>query len=202
MRTLLLYTNLLLVFIASSSCYASEPYLAKNRVAYVAKVLQAFSKTKILNIQNTYSYINVVERNNCRSSMSDLKAECLLSFAKDNCRETGSGESKDNCELYSDIIIVNKLSENAFITRSERYRMLKNSNSDFRTAVAGRLRQEYARIVTHFSLTEGSECDNEDFECLAKGLDQFCLDYTNRESLSWQYCMSASLWFIGISKED
>jgi hypothetical protein len=201
-RTLLFCFNLLWILIIGSTCYASETYLRENRVAYVSKVLQAFGKTKIHDIHNTYSYINVVERNNCRSNLSDLKAECLLSFAKENCTEAGSVESKDNCELYSDIIIVNKLSENVFVTRSERYRMLKNSSKDFRTAMAGRLQQEYSRLVTHFSLTEGSDCDNEDFECLGKGLDQFCLDYTNRESLSWQYCMSASLWFIGTSKDD
>ena len=186
----------------SSNSYASKPYLEKNRVAYISSVLQAFSETTIHNIFNTHSYINVVERNNCRSSLSDLKTECLLSFAKINCRETGSVESKDNCELYSDVIVVNKLSENTFVNRTERYHMLKNTSDDFRTAMMSRLQQKYARIVTHFSLTGGAECDNADFDCLAKGLDQFCLDYTNTQSLSWQHCMSASLWFIGTSKTD
>ena len=202
MRILFSLINFLIVLMLSSNSYASKPYLEKNRVAYISSVLQAFSETTIHNIFNTHSYINVVERNNCRSSLSDLKTECLLSYAKINCSETGSVESKDNCELYSDVIVVNKLSENTFVNRNERYHMLKNTNDDFRTAMMSRLQQKYARIVTHFSLTEGSDCANEDFDCLAKGLDQFCLDYTNTQSLSWQHCMSASLWFIGTSKRD
>ncbi len=202
MRTILSYVNLLLILMVSFSCYASQPYLEKNRVAYISSVLQAFSETTIHNIYNTYSYINVVENNNCRSRLSDLRTECLLSYARRNCRETTSVELRENCELYSDVIVVNKLSEKAFLDRTERYRMLKNTNDDFRTAMASRLQQKYARIVTHFSLTEGADCNNNDFNCLAKGLDQFCLDYTNTQSLSWQYCMSATLWFIGTSKRD
>ena len=202
MRIVFSYLNLLIILVLSSNSYASKPYLEDNRVAYISKVLQAFSETTIHKIFNTHSYINVVERNNCRSSLSDLRTQCLLSYAQINCRETASIDLKDNCELYSDVIVVNKLSENTFIDRSERYRMLKNTSDDFRTAMTSRLQQKYARIVTHFSLTEGSDCDKDDFECLAQGLDQFCLDYTNTQSLSWQHCMSASLWFIGTSKRD
>jgi len=188
--------------VASSTCYASKPYLDDNRVAYIASVLQAFSNAQLQDIVNTHRYISVVDNNNCRSSLSDLRVQCLLSFANKNCEETRSVELKDNCELYSDIIIVNKLSEKAFIDKTERYRILKNAGYDHRTAIANRLQQKYARIVTQFSLTEAANCDNEDFTCLAKGLDQFCLDYTNSQSLSWQYCTSAMLWFIGTSKKN
>jgi hypothetical protein len=186
----------------SSGSYAEQPYLQQNRVAYITGVLRAFSETKLHDLLNTNSYINVVEKNNCRSSMSDLKVECLLSYARKNCEATASIQLRGSCELYSDIVVVNKLSENVFIKRTERYHMLKNTSDDYRTAMASRLSQKYARIVTTFSLTEGSDCDNADFDCLARGLDQFCLDYTNTQSLSWQYCMSASLWFIGTSKKD
>jgi hypothetical protein len=202
MRTLIAGANLLLILMFSSSCYANKPYLERNRVAYISNVMQAFSETTLHDISNTYSYINIVETNYCRSSLSDLGTECLMSYAKQNCGETGGTDSRASCELYSDVIVVNKLSEKDFIGRSERYRMLKNTSDDFRTAMASRLQQKYARIVTHFSLTEGSDCDNGDFDCLAKGLDQFCLDYTNKQSLSWQHCVSAALWFIGISKRD
>ena len=188
--------------IVSSTCNASKPYLDDNRVDYITSVLQAFSKTKSQDIFNAYRYISVVDNNNCRSSLSDLRVECLLSFADKNCKETSSAELKGRCQLYSDIIIVNKLSEKAFIDRTERYRILKNAGYDHRTAITNRLRQKYARIVTQFSLAEAANCDNEDFQCLAKGLDQFCLDYTNSQSLSWQYCVSATLWFIGTSNNN
>lgn len=208
MRKLPLYINIFLIvsslivssLMISSKSYAEEPYIEKNRVAYISKVLKAFSETPVNKIHNTYSYINVIENNNCRSSLSDLKIECLLSHAKTNCSEIRSEKSRNNCELYSDIIVVNKLSEKIFVNRTERYRMLKNTSYDFRTVMANRLQQKYSRLITEFYLTEGAVCGDEDFECLARKLDQFCLDYTNTKSLSWQYCTSASIWFIGTSK--
>ena len=181
---------------------AVQPYLQENRVAYIEKALKAFQATRLQNIVNTYRYINVVERNNCRSTLSDLKVECLLTFARKNCSTYRKQQARDNCELYSDIIIVNKLSENVFIKRSERYHVTRNTRDDFRTALANRLQQKYGKLVTDFYLTGGSECEIKDLRCLSKGLDQFCLDYTNAKSLSWQYCTSASLWFIGTSKQD
>lgn len=196
---------LVLVMCNHSFSYGSEadqPYLQENRGAYIEKALKAFQETRLQNIINTYRYINVVERNNCRSSLSDLKVECLLSFARKNCSTYGKQKARDNCELYSDIIIVNKLSENAFIKRSERYRVTRHTKEDFRTALTNRLQQKYGKLVTDFYLTAWSECDKDDLSCLAKNLDQFCLDYTNSKSLSWQYCASASLWFIGTSKQD
>lgn len=205
MRMLLLYINALLVLpglSVSTNSYADKPYLQENRVAYASNALQAFSETPVNTILNTYSYINVIENNNCRSSLSDLKVECLLSYAKNNCKETRSVRAKSNCELYSDIIVVNKMSEKIFVNRTERYRMLRNTNYDFRTAMSNRLQQKYSRIVTEYFLKKEADCGDKDFECLARGLDQFCLGYTNTHSLSWQYCMSASLWFIGTSKQE
>lgn len=194
-----LFTILTSVILSPVS-YAEKPYLEQNRLAYISKVLQAFSETEINKILNTYSHINVIENNNCRSSSSDLKVECLLSYARNSCDELPGTRMKDNCELYSDIIVVNKLSEKTFVSRTERYRMLKNTSYDFRTAMSNRLQQKYSRIVTEFFLSKESDCDDKDFKCLAKALDHFCLDYTNTKSLSWQYCMSASIWFIGTSK--
>ena len=185
---------------ASFAASADEPYLKNNRVSYIENVLRSFRQTKLRNIMNTYSYINVVERNNCRSTLSDLKVECLLSFAKKNCSALNGSNNRNNCELYSDIIITNKLSEHVFINRSERYHVTRDSGVDFRTALANRLQQKYGKLVTEFSLAAESDCANDDYSCLAQGLDKFCLGYTNAKSLSWQYCVSASLWLIGTSK--
>lgn len=202
MKKLLYYVSLCLCLTLSANTLAEKPYLEENRAEYISIVLQAFNDTLINDIFNTHSYINVIENNSCRSSLSDLKVECLLSYAKNNCKEIRDAKLKSSCELYSDIIIVNKLSEKTFVSRTERYRMLKNTSYDFRTAMTNRLQQKYSRIVTEFYLTDGADCAEEDFDCLAKSLDRFCLDYTNTHSLSWQYCMSATLWFIGTSKKD
>jgi len=181
--------------------YADKPYQDENRITYTEKVLRAFDETKLSNLLNTYRYINVVDINNCRSSVSDLQVKCLLSHAEKNCNELPNQKQKRACEFYSDVIITNKLSEKAFISTSERYRISNMKEYSFRTAFENRLLQKYARIVTQFSLSNAANCENNDFHCLALALDQFCLDYTNSNSLSWQYCMSASLWFIGTSSK-
>ena len=199
-KNLILLCITLAFIVCGFSSRANEPYLDGNRVAYVEKALQAFSNTRLQKIMNTYRYINVVERNNCRSTLSDLKVQCLLSFARKNCSALNGEKHRENCRLYSDIVVVNKLSEHAFISRSERYHVTRNSGDDFRTALTNRLQQKYGKLVTQFSLTPWSECKKDDLKCLAAGLDQFCLDYTNAKSLSWQYCVSATVWFIGTSK--
>jgi len=194
------FTMSLLLCLWHSTAYADKPYLEQNRLAYIESVLRAFDKAKLQSLRNAQAYIHAVERNNCRSDVTELKVECLLRFAKNNCRELGVDESRVDCELYSDIIIVNKLSEKTFISRSERYRLLKNANEDYRIVMDNRLQQKYAGLVTQFSLSPAAKCKVSDYACMAAALDHFCLDYTNSQSLSWQYCMSATLWFIGTSK--
>lgn len=194
--------SLMTLLLACSASLASEPYLEQSRVAYIENVLRAFSKTNLQSVKNTQAYIDVVDRNNCQSSLSDLKVECLLSFAKNNCKSVGINASRIDCELVSDIIIVNKLSEKTFVNRSERYRLLKNTKKDYRSVMKDRLQRKYAGLVTQFTLTNQSACETKDFRCIAQGLDSFCLKYTNLHSLSWQYCMGASLWFIGTSKAE
>lgn len=185
------------------SCFetygAFKPYTKKRREDYIVKVLETFDLTNPEYIRNTYSYIGIVDQNNCKSSLSNLRVQCLMDFSAQNCRELKDSKAIRDCEYYSDIIIVNKLSENIFVSRSERYRMMKNASEDFRTVMANRLMQKYSRVVTEFSLSEFSSCRNKNFNCLAKGIDRFCLDFTNKQSLSWQYCMSAIVWFIGTS---
>ena len=68
--------------------------------------------------------------------------------------------------------------------------------------LASRIQQKYARIVTHFSISGGADCTTGDFNCMARELDRFCLDYANTESLSWHHCVSASLWMIGTAKPE
>jgi len=193
---------ILLSVMTATVCHADKPYLDKSRADYAEKVLRAFYESKLQNILNTSRYINVVDINICRSSLSDLRVKCLLSFAEKNCAEMSRQKQKNHCELYSDVIVTNKLSENTFISTTERYKISNIKEYSFRTALENRLKQKYARIVTQFALSDGANCDSKDFQCLAKELDQFCLDYTNSQSLSWQYCMSASLWFIGTTNRE
>lgn len=195
-----LFTVMLLVTAVDAG--ARQPYLEDNREHYIASVLTAFDETDLTTINNTYRYIDVVRRNNCRSSASDLRADCLLSYARKNCETAGSALEVKHCALYSDVIVVNKLNEGVFIGRSERFGIMRGKRGKYRDVVASRIQQKYARIVTHFSISGGADCSAGDFNCMARELDKFCLDYANTESLSWHHCVSASLWMIGTARPE
>ena len=185
---------------ATPYCYSDNSYNENDRVDYIEKVMLAFQSTNSHILNNTKKYIDVVERNNCRTSLENLKVQCLLTYAENNCKELRNEKARNHCELYSDIMITNKMSEDSFIDTSERYRILKKSHQDYRTTINNRLSQKYARITTQFVLSPLSECKAKDIHCLSRGLDQFCLNYTNSQDISWQYCISASVWLIGTSK--
>lgn len=201
----LTFVHLLLLVAVSADSQTgkskAQPYLEDGRVSYISGALQAFNTTKLQRIHNTESYINAIDRNNCQSNLSSLRSECMLNYAKENCQSLRGKQAKNACQHYSDIIIVNKLSESNFIDKSERYRIAKNAaDGDIRKAMSTRLQQKYARIVTQYALSSWSDCGAEDMPCQASGVDKFCLDYTNRESLSWQYCVGAMVWFMGTAK--
>ncbi len=202
MRIFFSVLSICLMLGLSNQTSAKEPYLQENREAYIASVLEAFYDTEMLAISNTFKYLSVAERNHCKSNDSDLRADCLLSYVTKNCVTMGSPTLVRNCELYSDAIVVNKLAVKTFIGRSERYQMMKNKDVEFRLAMRNRLSQKYGKIVTHFSLTSNSNCRALDFNCLARGLDQFCLGYANTKSLSWQHCIGSATWFIGTAKAN
>ncbi|VUD41731.1 hypothetical protein TDB9533_00549 [Thalassocella blandensis] len=200
----------LLVTMASLACLPGglvfaqdQPYLEQGRRAYIGEAFQAFNNTSIQSLHNTESYIYAVDRNNCQSNLSSLRLECMMNYAKENCQSLRGAPAQKACEKYSDIVIVNKLSESNFISKAERYRIAKSAtDGDVKQAMMARLQQKYARIVTLFAMSDYSDCKPEDTACLAQGLDQFCLDYTNRESLSWQYCVSAAVWFMGTASNS
>lgn len=177
-----------------------QPYLKDNRVNYIANILAAITSANLQDILNVESYISVVDRNNCSSSLSSLRTQCLIQYASDNCKSLRQQSEQSKCELYSDTIVANRLSESVFIPRSERYRLLKNSRGNSRDVLRNRLEQKYSRLVTQFALPLQDECKLDDYPCVAEQLDSFCLDYTNKQNLSWQYCTSAIIWFIGTSR--
>ena len=179
--------------------FAEGAYDRKNRIKYIESSLHALKKEDLKSVLDVVQYIAYIDRTMCRSSIESLKINCLLSAAKSNCREKSSDLLKKRCNFYSDIIVINKLSERKFISRRERYRMMKHSKN-YRKTLLKELNRRYASVATDFSLTKRSKCGHDDFNCLAKGINQFCLGYADFKDLSWQYCVGALTWFIGTTK--
>lgn len=200
MKFIYLATLIVYFFLNIEVKASGKPYHRENRISYIENSLKAFQNTTTRNLTNTRKYIVIVDRNNCRSNLSDLRVACLLRFAKDNCKSMKAMNENKFCGFYSDIMIVNQLSENLFISRAEQYQLLKDQQDKNLDATVSFLQQKYARLATLFSFSQTLDCQSNDLTCLSKQLDNFCLNYSNQHNLSWQYCVAAIVDFIGMSK--
>ena len=176
---------------------AVEPYRPANRSEYIKGALEAFASTNYATVRDVYSYVSAVERNQCRSFDDSFKVRCLMKAVDKNCRAKRSRAQRALCHKYSDIVVVNKLSETVFVSKRERYHMMKHAR-DYRAAMLNALQQKYVTVATEFALWGGAKCSSDEPSCLARGIDKFCLNYSDHKHLSWQYCVGSLVWFIGL----
>ncbi len=187
----------LIALYSSLACSENTPYLKDSRIDYIANSLLAMQATKPHILENTRQYISVVDTNNCQSDLLRLRLNCLMSFAEKNCKSLKEKQTRTACKYYSDIIVSNRLGEKLFLSKGEEYRLAKtHSSAELKAARSQKLRQKYASIATQFILSESSNCKIKDHTCMATGLDEFCASYTNKHNLSWNYCVSATLWLM------
>ena len=180
---------------------ASSLYNPENRQAYVAEALEAMWSTQTQSLENVFSYMSVVEKNQCRSSIERLKLDCLIEAAKQNCKSIGR-KHKKNCAHYSDISVINKMGENSFLPLRKKYKIMKNFK-DFQKQIHSEVLNEYSKVALEFSFSKHSQCKKtRDTKCLATGMDKFCLIYGDKKDLSWQYCVGAIVWIIGKNGEE
>ena len=168
-----------------------------NRSQYISDAITAMWATKKQDLDNVFGFLAIVDRTQCQSSFERLKISCLLESAKQNCKSKRKKYRK-NCNLYSDIAVINRLVEKSFISSRKKYRITKNYKN-YHSQVQTVLVNEYAKVAVEFSFSKLSDCSESanKMSCLSKGLDKFCLDYGDKNNLSWQYCAGAVLWTIG-----
>ena len=170
-------------------------YDREARVHYIQDALQALREADPQTLENALTYIRAMEHNTCLSSFHRLKIECLIQKARKNCR--GKSDVRRACRTYSDIIVTNLLGEHDFVNKDRRI-VLMQSYSDFRAALTREVEQRYAALVADFRLAELEKCSDEsDVSCLARNLDAYCMGHADTGYLSWQYCTSAIVWFLG-----
>ncbi|MEZ4269957.1 MAG: hypothetical protein R3C68_00490 [Myxococcota bacterium] len=149
-------------------------------------------------LEDAYNYVSAMQGTRCRSSFARLRVQCLIEIAHDNCRDR-RGNAKDDCLLYSDVIVVNHLSEDEFISPEQRYRIMRD-HRDYRPRLRTALDREYAALTTRLILSIDDICKADDYPCLSKHIDTFCLDYADKHNISWQYCVAAMLWSVGTAE--
>jgi hypothetical protein len=165
------------------------------RAAYIAGLLDAIEATSAAMRTNTSNYVYAVERNKCQTADESLRVGCVVTAVVKNCTQSDPA-ARAQCRRVSDVIATNRLSEPAFLPDDVRFEIM-DSHRDFRTALARELHRRYAILVAEFSMSRyfpGSAAGN---PALAAGLEAYCRDVAGTRELSWQYCVAATVWFIG-----
>ncbi len=175
-------------------------YGPNERVAYLRDTLAALEATDLAKLSDMAGYIDVMDRNECRSVYRRLRAQCLVEVAARACRGQRGRNRRRACKLVSDLTVTNKLSEDHFVNTTDRY-LIMRQHRDFRERLRVELRRRYGSLVTEFSLSRHFDCARDDRDCLAGGIHDFCIEYADTRSLSWQHCAAAMTWFIGTTRD-
>ncbi len=182
----------------------SSIYEESRLQMYLEDTLDAILKADSKALTNADEYVQAIAQSRCRSSHLTLRMECLIQEAKRYCNAIRQATEKKDCHLYADILVVNRLSEGAFLDRSEKYRIM-SKYKDYRKQIGKELLYKYAAIVAEFKISgeiEESWLEDElpPNQKLAVGIRNFCSEFSNRNKMSWQSCVGAVVWFIGISQ--
>jgi hypothetical protein len=167
------------------------------RVAHLERALEAMEAVTDEWLIDTYNYLYAVERNQCQAPLQSMTCRCLLEAARRNCRQADRSR-QERCERISDVIITTRISEDHFISRAARFRIL-SEHTDFRAALQGALRRRYAALVTEMTMSQPCSGRDQGRVEIAQAIDQYCRRAATTRRLSWQHCAGAIIWFIGTS---
>jgi hypothetical protein len=171
-----------------------RPAPAPARGAYIAELIEALRGIDRTTLANTRKYIQTVERNKCQAPEMTLRVGCLLEAAGQNCKQLPD-DARERCRRASDVIATNLLAERVFVPNDVRFQIMSKQR-DARAAIARELDRRYAALVTELALSEFFPGPRADTAALATGIDRFCSDVAGTRALSWQYCVSAVVWFV------
>jgi hypothetical protein len=165
-----------------------------GRGAYIAELIEALRGIEPATLANTRKYIQTVERNKCQAPEMTLRVGCLLEAAGQNCKQLPDA-ARERCRRASDVIATNLLAERVFVPDDVRYQIMSKQR-DARAAIARELDRRYAALVAELAMSEFFPGPRADTAALATGIDRFCSDVAGTRDLSWQYCVSAIVWFV------
>ena len=164
----------------------------ENRQLKLTEILSAFNNSAANRIQNSFGYLKNVSRYGCSSDIAQLKIQCLIDLAKQQCQSYPKKEQED-CLLYSDVMVTNIMETDVFIPRKDLFRIYRNSVG-VKDPTKEALRRRYAIQAVQF-INESDGCDGTDFKCLSKEIDDFCMNQSTKKKQSYQGCASSLIWF-------
>ena len=197
LRVFLLFI-VLLICAWGVTAFSLQEWSEQKKVNYIGNSLAALIATPLKRIYKIQKQMGVENRSSCRSSIINLKLQCLMKQMNSYCSKM-SGSRGRQCKYISDTIIVNKLSENDHLSSRERFFLLSKKGSH-EEKMSDALMKKYANIAAKLSLSNFLECYEVNHECFAHSLNNFCTDYNYKGELGWQSCVSSLLWFIAISQ--
>lgn len=197
MKLHLFFVFIIFLLIKHPSGYSFQ-WSEDNKVDYIGNTLASIIDTPIRRLEKIQKQLGVENRSSCRSSIINLKLQCLMKQMNIYCSKFSSSLQK-KCRYISDTIIVNKLSENDHLSSRERFFLLKKKGSH-KQKMSDALMKKYSNIAAKLSLSNHLECYQVNHICFAQSINNFCTDYNYKGELAWQSCVSALLWFIATSQ--
>ncbi|NRA45279.1 MAG: hypothetical protein HRU09_10025 [Oligoflexales bacterium] len=178
--------------------YSTLGWSDEKKVNYIGNSLVSLIETPVDRIKKIQKQLGVENRSSCRSSIINLKLQCLMKRMNIYCNKM-TGKRRRQCRYISDTVIVNKLSENDHLTSRERFFLLKQKGSH-EEKMSDALMKKYSNIAAKLSLSNFLECYEVNHECFAHSINNFCTEFNFKGELGWQSCVSSLLWFIAISQ--
>lgn len=183
--------KIVLVLLCSIRVLASD-FSLESRNLYIQNALKYFGSSSREEKTQLYIDLSLAERETCRSPYENLMLNCLKDTAAKNCK---TRQDHQKCNVISDIILVNKLNEKAFVSEAERLKIAGSTNN-YGVEFGKLLLRKYAVLSTDFLLYSKNNCEEGQSECLSKEINRFCGNRADSKNMSWQACVSALIWFI------
>ena len=198
MRILIVLAILFSRDVPRTLAFSTMEWSEEKKISYIGNGLVSLIETPLSRILKIQKQMGVENRSSCRSSIINLKLQCLIKRMNIYCNKM-SGKRRRQCNYISDTVIVNKLSENDHLTSRERFFLLKQKGSH-EEKMSDALMKKYSNIAAKLSLSNFLECYEVNQACFAHSINNFCTEYNYKGELGWQSCVSSLIWFIAISQ--
>ena len=178
---------------------AQAQFGAIERTRYLSDAIDALMTSRYQSLIQKKIFANMLMKQRCTSSFQSLKTQCLTHETGKTCRELGGNDEGRKCTIIFDVIIVNLLNQEVFLSTDERNQLLKKYAAE---EIGHELNRRYGTLCTEFLFSPFFPKNARDRKQISESIDKFCLNRASLGKLSWQVCSSAMVWFMGSSRGE